>query len=119
MQVALFAMCCGPITPSVAQGIAAQSVTTVIVTNSALPVAVAFEDSPVPVADVATRPRTVSACTDHTVCRTCPASFTSRALKCPGYSDQAVFHDATDFSGEWFASEWAIDVFSSRLTASR
>jgi hemolysin activation/secretion protein len=53
MQVALFAMCCSPITPSVAQGIPAQSATTVVITRDELPVAAAFEDAAVPVVDVA------------------------------------------------------------------
>jgi hemolysin activation/secretion protein len=53
MQVALFAVCCSPITPSVAQGIPAQSGTTAIVTRSELPVAGAFDDAAVPVVDVA------------------------------------------------------------------
>jgi len=53
MQVALFAMCCSPITPGVAQGTPAQSATTVVITRDELPAAAAFEDAAVPVVEVA------------------------------------------------------------------
>ena len=62
LSLALVAMSCGPVAPSLGQGNPAQVATTALVDRNELPLAVAFEEAAVPVVDVAVTEIGVAGC---------------------------------------------------------